>query len=40
VNQQGQTLNRLEDNIVEAKHNTGETVIELTTAIKSEAPTL
>ena len=37
---QSQTLNRLEDNISDTRKNTGQTVIELSTAVKSEAPTL
>lgn len=40
VSQQGQTLNRFEDNIIDTKHNTGETVIELTEALKNEGSTI
>ena len=40
VHQQGQTLDRLEDNITDSKSNTKDTVSELKEALKSEAPTL
>lgn len=40
VSQQGQTLNRLEDNMLDTKGNTGETVIELTQTVKNESPTI
>ena len=40
VSQQGQVLNRLEDNIVDTKDNTKDTVIELQETIKNEAPTI
>ena len=40
VSAQGQTLSRLEDNMVETKGNTQGTVIELSEAIKHEKPTL
>lgn len=40
VGQQGQTLTRLEDNILDSKHNTSDTVTELKEALKNEAPTI
>ena len=40
VQQQGQTLDRLEDNITDAKCNTGDTVNELKETLKTEAPNL
>jgi t-SNARE complex subunit (syntaxin) len=40
VVQQGQTLNRLEDNICDAKGNTKDTVSELKEALKNESPSL
>ena len=40
VAQQGETLNRLEDNIVDTKANTGDTVSELKEAVKLEKPTI
>lgn len=40
VSQQGQTLNRLEDNIIDTKDNTKGTVIELTETVKNEGGTL
>ena len=40
VKQQGQTLNRFEDNICDTKENTKETVKELKTALENESPTL
>lgn len=40
VSQQGQTLNRLEDNLMDTKANTSETVIELTETVKNESSTI
>lgn len=40
VKQQGQTLNRFEDNIGDTKGNTKETVSELKQALQSESPTI
>ena len=40
VKQQGQTLNRFEDNIADTKQNTTETVSELKQALHNESPTL
>ena len=40
VSQQGQTLCRLEDNLLDAKANTSDTVIELTQTVKNESSTI
>lgn len=40
VKQQGQTLNKFEDNIGDSKENTKETVNELKQALQNESPTL
>ena len=40
VMQQGQTLNKFEDNIQETNKNTQESVLELKQAVKNESPTL
>jgi t-SNARE complex subunit (syntaxin) len=40
VSQQGQTLNRFEDNISDSKMNTGDTVKELKETLKNEKPNL
>ncbi len=40
VSQQSQTLNRLEDNMIDTKKNTGQTVIELAEAQHNEMPNL
>lgn len=40
VNQQGQSLDRLENNIIDSKQNTKETVDELKEAVKNEKPNI